>query len=321
MVSPETAQESPIAPFPSVLAQHDQKLVRGVTNTLQVNVGLRCNQHCRHCHLRCGPGRSEMMDAGTVRAVIDYARRGGFTTADVTGGAPELNPRIDDLMDGLSREVSRLIFRANLTALTAPENAGLLDLLAERRVAIFASLPSVSAAQTDAQRGQGTFGRSIESMRRLNELGYGMENSGLVLNLVSNPAGAFLPPGQAQAEKRFRQELARRFGLSFTSAVTFANVPLGRFEDWLRGSGNYEDYLDRLASNFNPCAVDCLMCRTLVSVDWNGFLYDCDFNLAAGLPLGGRRVHVSDMAEAPEPGNPIAVSDHCYTCTAGAGFT
>lgn len=307
--------------FPATLARHGQKLARDKTETLQINLGLRCNQTCRHCHLRCGPARSEVMDAETVGAVIDYARRGRFVSADLTGGAPELNPHIERLVDGLSRVVSRLIFRANLTALMAPERADLLDLLADRGAAIFASLPSVSAAQTDAQRGRGVFERSIEAVRRLNDRGYGTDNSGLVLNLVSNPAGAFLPPGQAQAEKRFKQELARRFDVTFTGALTFANVPLGRFEDWLRVSGNYEGYLDKLASSFNPCAVDGLMCRTLVSVDWNGFMYDCDFNLAAGMPLGGSRVHVSDMAGPPQPGSPIAVSDHCYTCTAGAGFT
>ncbi|MBU1741071.1 MAG: radical SAM protein, partial [Proteobacteria bacterium] len=181
MVSTQTAKDFTPEPFTSVLARHGLRLVRGVTSTLQVNVGRRCNQTCRHCHLRCGPDRSETMSAQTARAVIDYARRGGFTSADVTGGAPELNPHVERLMDGLSGEVESLIFRANLTALMAPEQADLLDLLAERGVAIFASLPSVSAAQTDAQRGQGVFRRSIESLRRLNDRGYGTTNSGLVL--------------------------------------------------------------------------------------------------------------------------------------------
>ncbi len=313
----ETATET----FPATLARHGKTLVRDRTETLQINVGLRCNQVCRHCHLDCGPGRTELMDRDTVEAVVAYADRGGFKLADVTGGAPELNPHIERLIDGLTRVVPRVSFRANLTAIQDPDRTGLMDLLAERGVIVFASLPAVSAAQTDAQRGRGVFRRSIEGLRRLNDLGYGIGGSGLELNLVSNPAGAFLPPGQDQADRRFKRELGRRFGLSISQTLTFANVPLGRFEEWLRVSGNYEDYLAKLVAGFNPCAVDALMCRTLICVRWDGVLFDCDFNLAAGLPLGGQRVHVSDLDGPPGPGSPIAVSDHCYTCTAGTGFT
>jgi radical SAM/Cys-rich protein len=184
-----------------------------------------------------------------------------------------------------------------------------------------ASLPSPNAGQLEAQRGKGIFEKSINALKRLNAAGYGKEGTGLELDLVSNPPGAFLPPEQAQAEERFRILLKNKWDITFNNLFTFANVPLGRFRQWLQTSGNLQNYLERLASSFNPCVVDGLMCRTLVSVDWNGYLYDCDFNLAKGIYMSGRKIHVSEMQGAPEPGTPIAVADHCYTCAAGSGFT
>lgn len=296
-------------------------LNRGETACLQVNLGLKCNQYCKHCHLDAGPDRDEFMDQETVDQVIAYAKRGGFDTVDITGGAPELNPHLRRLIKGVRPLVGRVMLRANLTALLDAENDGLMDFLAENRVVVVSSFPAVNAFQTNSQRGRGVFERSIECLQKLNELGYGRSGSGLELNLVSNPVGAFLPPEQGQAEERFRDQLQQKWGISFNQLFTFANVPLGRFEGWLRSSGNYEAYLDKLISSFNPCALDGVMCRNQVSVAWDGYLYDCDFNLAAGLPLGGVGVHVSEMEAAPRPGSPVAVGDHCYTCTAGAGFT
>jgi len=196
-----------------------------------------------------------------------------------------------------------------------------MELCKKHRVVIVASFPSLDPSQAESQRGEGTFQDSIAVLKRLNSLGYGQEGSGLELDLVSNPTGAFLPPSQAQAEKRFRQELERKWGIVFNHLFTFANVPLGRFRSWLKRSGNYQKYMEKLASHFNPGAVEGLMCRTLVSVSWDGYLYDCDFNLAERLPMDGRKIHVSEMVAPPEPGTPIAVSDHCYACTAGTGFT
>jgi radical SAM/Cys-rich protein len=196
-----------------------------------------------------------------------------------------------------------------------------MELCTSASVVIVASFPSVNAGQTDSQRGKGIWESSISTLKRLNELGYGKEGTGLELNLVSNPAGAFLPVAQAQAEKRFKQELGLKHGIIFNNLFTFANVPAGRFRTWLKSSGNYSGYIEKLASRFNPGTVDCLMCRTLVSVDWNGYLYDCDFNLAAGLYLGGRKRHVSEMEGPPEQEKPIVTGDHCYACTAGSGFT
>jgi radical SAM/Cys-rich protein len=310
-----------LEPFREILIRHGLSLERGKTTTLQINVGLLCNQTCRHCHLDAGSGRKESMDPETADAVIAYAERCDFEAIDITGGAPELNPNIVKLLEGLSHHTPRLMFRSNLSALTDGKRGHLTDLLKEKKVVIVASFPSVNEAQADSQRGDGVFQKSIDALRKLNAIGYGQEETGLELDLVSNPVGAFLPAPQDQLTKRFREVLMKKWGIVFNSLYAFANVPLGRFREWLEAKGNFESYLRRLASNFNACAVEGLMCRTLVSVSWDGYLYDCDFNLARGLHLGKYKTHVSEMAGAPPAGIPIAVADHCYTCTAGAGFT
>jgi radical SAM/Cys-rich protein len=197
----------------------------------------------------------------------------------------------------------------------------LKDLLASHQVVIVASFPSLNLTQTDSQRGEGIFQESIDVLKKLNDLGYGSNGAGLQLNLVSNPTGAFLPPSQEQTENRYHQILENRWGIRFNKLYNFANVPLGRFRQWLVRSNNFEQYIGKLCSGFNPCAVENLMCRTLVSVSWNGYLYDCDFNLARGLFMGGRKIHISEMDDPPKPGDYIATADHCYTCTAGSGFT
>ena len=261
------------------------------------------------------------MSRETVREVLDYAQRVAFQVIDITGGAPELNPYIRELVEGAANAALRVMFRSNLSALNDGHRDDLMDLLAARKAVIVASFPSLNETRTDAQRGSGIFEVSIDALKKLNALGYGMEGTGLELNLVSNPAGAFLPPDQEQIEKRFKDQLARKRGLHFNQLFSFANVPLGRFREWLIASGNFDTYLNKLKSSFNPCAVPGLMCRSIVSVSWNGYLFDCDFNLACGLHLGGRKTHVSRMKGVPEPGSTIAVADHCYTCTAGSGFT
>jgi radical SAM/Cys-rich protein len=313
--------ERPVEPFRQVLSRQGLKLERKETTTLQINVGLLCNQICRHCHLAAGPGRKENMTAETVEQVIAYAERSRFETIDITGGAPELNPNISLLIDGLSRLRSRLMFRSNLSALYDGKRDDLMALLRDRGVVIVASFPSLNEAQADSQRGEGVFQASIKALRKLNIMGYGRDGTGLELDLVSNPTGAFLPAQQGQTEKRFREVLNKKWGIAFNKLFTFANVPLGRFRQWLLESGNFDSYLQRLASSFNSCAVAGLMCRSLVSVSWEGYLFDCDFNLAQGLHMGGMKLHVSEMPGRPACGSAIAVADHCYTCTAGAGFT
>jgi radical SAM/Cys-rich protein len=308
--------------FKKTLADHDLQLTRRGTSTLQINVGLLCNQRCKHCHLEAGPERKENMTADTAAEVVAYAKRCSFDVIDITGGAPELNANLPYLIENLTGLAPKIMLRSNLSALKSKKGTGLIELLISHRIAVVASFPSVNEAQTDAQRGGGIFQTSIEMLRELNQLGYGQKETGLELNLVVNPPGAFLPLSQEQSERRFRDVLQKKWGIQFNQLYCFANVPIGRFRQWLMSSGNLAPYLKKLAEAFNPCAVDGVMCRTLVSVSWNGYLYDCDFNQAKEIPLGGKKkIHISEMPGKPPVGFSIAVGDHCYTCTAGAGFT
>jgi radical SAM/Cys-rich protein len=261
------------------------------------------------------------MSRETAEAVVAFAKRFPFTAVDITGGAPELVPDLPFLIEGLAPLTPRIMLRTNLSALEIPGGKALLDLCIARRVVLVASFHSTNPSQTDAQRGAGAAEAGVSILRKLNAAGYGVEGSGLELDLVSSPAGAFLPAPQAQAEKKFRRDLARKWGITFNNLYSFANVPLGRFRKWLSESGNYDRYMKAVADGFNPCAIAGLMCRTLLSVSWDGFLFDCDFHLAAGRFLAGRRIHVSEVTELPPPGTPIAVGDYCYACTAGSGFT
>ncbi|UCD89532.1 MAG: arsenosugar biosynthesis radical SAM protein ArsS [Desulfobacterales bacterium] len=308
-------------PFSVTLSRHGLKLNRNKTHTLQINVGFLCNQTCRHCHLNAGPNRKENMASGIIDEVISYAKRSRFDTIDITGGAPELNPNIERLIEKMVPLAPKVMLRPNLSVLNDGKREHLIQLLKSNRVVVVASFPSLNELQMDSQRGSGIFQISIDALKSLNAIGYGQDGSGLELNLVSNPTGAFLPPSQAAAEKRFRQILKKKWGIVFNNLYNFANVPLGRFRRWLITTGNLQKYMDKLYASFNPCAVDGLMCRTLVSVSWDGYLYDCDFNLSRGLFMGGRKIHVSEMAGLPEKESHIATADHCYTCTAGAGFT
>jgi radical SAM/Cys-rich protein len=320
MKASSNAKASDIAPFKSMLAKHDLKLVRQTTATLQINMGFLCNQTCRHCHLNAGPGRKENMDAQTLKEVVAYAQRGRFAVIDITGGAPELNPLLPDLIQQVAPLTPRIMLRSNLSALKQNFNR-LMGVLQSHQVVVVASFPSLNLSQMDAQRGEGIFEESIAVLKTLNAMGYGCDGTGLELDLVSNPTGAFLPPSQKQTEKRYHQILENKWGLTFNRLFNFANVPLGRFKQWLIQTGNYENYLQKLVASFNPCAIEGLMCRSQVSVSWDGYLYDCDFNLARGLYMCGKKIHVSEMSGPPEPGTPIITAEHCYTCTAGAGFT
>jgi len=308
-------------PFRQTLATQGLKLERDQTTTLQINTGLLCNQTCRHCHLDAGPGRKENMNSETANQIADYAKRCSFEVIDITGGAPELNHNLPGLIERFSSLAPRIMIRSNLSALNDGKRGHLFELFKEYGVVIVASFPSLNQTQAESQRGPGIFSMSIAALKKLNALGYGADGTGLELNLVSNPTGAFLPSSQPETEKRFRQVLSEKWGIVFNNLFTFANVPLGRFRDWLLKSGNLDKYIEKLSSGFNPCAVEGVMCRTMVSVSWDGYLYDCDFNLARELPMGGRKIHITEMAGAPESGSPIAVADHCYTCTAGTGFT
>jgi len=325
MTAPSQSDEKPeataVEPFQQALESHGLQLQRTQTRALQVNVGLVCDLACRHCHLEAGPTRPEVMSRGTMEEIVAFARRCRFQLIDITGGAPELVPDLGWFLDQLAPLAPKLLLRSNLTALTVAPSDSLLEVCRVHRVGIVASFPSTHAGQTDAQRGKGVGERSVEVLRKLNALGWGREGSGLELNLVVNPTGAFMPSAQGETEAKFKRDAERKWGVVFNRLFTFANAPLGRFRAWLEASGNYEGYMLKLARSFNPCTVEGLMCRSLVSVSWDGILHDCDFNIAAGLPFGGAPVHVSALNAMPAAGTPIATGDHCYACTAGSGFT
>jgi radical SAM/Cys-rich protein len=310
-----------VEPFSDILSRHGLELTRDQTVTFQVNCGLLCNQSCKHCHLEAGPERREVMDRKTIDDVIAFAQRNHFHTIDITGGAPEMNENLIALIEGVSPLTSRVMLRSNLTALHAPMREYVIDACKEHHVVIVASLPSVNIGQAESQRGKGVWEKSITVLKKLNAAGYGQTGSGLELDLVSNPVGAFLPVSQAEAEKKFKPDLWKKWGITFDDLYTFANVPLGRFRLWLLESGNFGTYMQRLVASFNPCTIERLMCRTLVSVSWDGYLYDCDFNQAAGLFMGGKKTHIAELRDPLPLGTPIAVSEHCYACTAGSGFT
>lgn len=320
MKTSSQAKATEIKPFKSALAKYGLKLSRQTTRTLQINMGLLCNQTCRHCHLSAGPKRKENMDAQTLKEVVAYAQRSRFETIDITGGAPELNPLLPELIQQIAAHTPRIMLRSNLSALNQHMNR-LMEVLKSHRVVILASFPSLNLSQTDAQRGEGIFEESIAMLKALNAQGYGRDGSGLKLDLVSNPTGAFMPPSQQQIEKRYHQILDQKWGLRFNRLFNFANVPLGRFKQWLVQTGNYENYLRKLVASFNPCAIEGLMCRNQISVSWDGYLHDCDFNLAISLHMSGKRIHISEMPGPPKTGSPIMTADHCYTCAAGSGFT
>lgn len=309
-----------VGSFDGNLARHGLKLVRGKTHTLQINVGLLCDLTCRHCHLEAGPRRREVMTLETMNDIIAYASRARFETIDITGGAPELVPGIQSFLCRLFPLTRKLIFRTNLVALREEAASGLMQSCRAMKVALVASFPSTNVSQADAVRGNGFWRKGIEVLRELNRLGYGSLETGLTLDLVVNPAGAFLPGNQNQAEKGFKRHLDRH-GIVFNKLFSFANVPLGRCRAWLEQSGNFDHYLKTLSERFNPATVEGLMCRSLISISWDGILYDCDFNIAAGLPHSAAKVHVSSMTGYPEEGAIIATGDHCYACAAGAGFT
>lgn len=309
-----------VKPFGQTLINHHLTLKREITKTLQVNVCLTCNQTCAHCHLEAGPGRKEMMSKKTMDQVAAFADQNKFETIDITGGAPELHPGLVEFIKKLTPLTEKMILRSNLSVL-GQKGLPLMSALKENGVNIVASFPSLNEAQSNTVRGTGIFQSSLNALKELNMLGYGLPHSGLALDVVTNPSGAFLSPSQESLENRFKLTMKRKWGIDFNRLYSFANVPLGRFRSWLIQSGNYEKYLLKLVSAFNPEALCGVMCKTLLSISWDGYVYDCDFNQAAGLYTGNRETQLSDMDGPPPSGTPITTGDHCYTCTAGTGFT
>jgi radical SAM/Cys-rich protein len=312
--------------FDATLAAHSLPgLGRVRVDTLQVNVGKRCNQACHHCHVEAGPKRTERMVAPVVTRVLELlAASRAVATLDVTGGAPELNPHFRRLVTEARRLGCAVVDRCNLTILFEPGQEDLAEFLAAHGVAVVASLPCYTADTVERQRGQGVFAKSVRGLRDLNALGYGRPGTGLRLDLVYNPVGAFLPPPQAELEARYRDELGRAFGITFDRLLTITNMPIKRFAEMLAREGAAEAYASLLVNHFNPATVEGLMCRALVSVGWDGRLYDCDFNQMLELPLaGGRGGAPRSIWEIREldalRGLPVATARHCFACTAGAG--
>lgn len=293
---------------------------RGEVRTVQVNLGLKCNQACAHCHHAAGPERRESLDAKTADRVLELAARDrSVRTIDLTGGAPELHPLFRPIVDRISASGKGLIVRSNLTALLLPEQAGTIDFLAARKARIVASLPCYLEENVDAQRGRGSYAGSVAALRRLNAAGYGRTDGELALDLVYNPGGPSLAPDQAELERDYKRELMKRWGISFDRLLAMNNVPLARYQAALSGIGRYEEYLGLLGDSYNPATLGALMCRSQVSVRWDGRLFDCDFNIAGDLPLGGAELTVWDVESFQEVPSRIAVAAHCLACAAGRG--
>ncbi|MDG1192808.1 MAG: arsenosugar biosynthesis radical SAM protein ArsS [Arenicellales bacterium] len=298
------------------------RLRRKRLQTLQVNLGYLCNQSCKHCHVNAGPNRTEVMTSDTVDAVIDFLDESQVKRLDLTGGAPELNPYFRRLVIAARALNVEVIDRCNLTVLLESGQEDLAEFLAGQEVEIVASLPCYSEENVNSQRGKGVFHDSIIALRQLNRLGYGEANSGLQLNLMYNPTGPFLPPSQRTLEVDYRQHLDDQYGIHFNQLFTLVNMPIQRFGSTLVSKGEFEDYMTLLRGSFSSENLSKVMCRELISVDWQGLIYDCDFNQMLGLPLlidGNKRPHIRDIRPVNLEDQPIGVADHCYGCTAGSG--
>ncbi|ATX79569.1 radical SAM/Cys-rich domain-containing protein [Mariprofundus aestuarium] len=297
-------------------------LSRGRVETLQVNLGYLCNQTCLHCHVNAGPKRTELMDEATVQTVLDYLKVHKIKTLDLTGGAPEMNQHFRHLVNEARALSVRIINRCNLTILEEEGYTWLGEFLADNGVEVVASLPCYLSDNVDAQRGKGVFEKSIRALKRLNELGYGFEGSGLTLTLVYNPQGANLPPSQVELEAAYKRELHIRYGILFNQLFTITNMPIHRFGSTLISQGKFASYMQILKEAYSENNLAGVMCRSLVSIDWQGYVYDCDFNQMLDLPMrdnDGERTHLSELMQKDISGLPIVVMDHCYGCTAGQG--
>ena len=293
---------------------------RARLETLQVNLGYLCNQQCLHCHVDASPRRKEVMDRECIDTVIEFLQRQSIRTLDLTGGAPEMNPHFQTLVQAARGQGVHVIDRCNLTILMEPGYDWLVDFLATHRVEVIASLPCYLQSNVDAQRGQGVYDKSIQGLQRLNAAGYGRQPE-LPLNLVYNPQGMNLPPEQGSLQADYKRELRQRFDIDFNQLFTIANMPIKRFGSTLLSRGEFDEYMRLLKASHQPGNVAHVMCRSLLSVDWQGYVYDCDFNQMLGLPAGKgeARRHLRDLMQRDLTGEPIVVMEHCYGCTAGQG--
>jgi radical SAM/Cys-rich protein len=292
---------------------------RGRLSTLQMNLGYLCNLSCTHCHVNAGPNRTELMTRETMETALQFADKYKLEILDLTGGSPEMNPDFRWLVQQARQQGLHVMDRCNPTILVEPGYEDTAEFLAEQQVEVIASLPCYMEDNVDAQRGKGVFSASINALQKLNELGYGRAESGLVLNLVFNPQGIALPPPQMQLEASYREFLSDHFDLQFNNLFTITNMPIQRFGAVLLAKGQFEDYMNLLKQAYQPANLEQVMCKSLLSVDWQGYVYDCDFNQMLEMPLAGYGTHLSQLLTRMPEAMPIAVADHCYGCTAGQG--
>jgi radical SAM/Cys-rich protein len=307
--------------FSGMLAHHGLDLRRGATEILQINTGKLCNLTCVHCHVNAGPKRKEIMTRETIDRIVDWLAGAGIHTVDLTGGAPEMIPDFRYFVERLRAlpQVETIIDRCNLTILNEPGYEEMVEFLAAHRVAVVASMPCYCPENVNAQRGDGVFDSSILALQKLNARGYG-RTSALRLDLVYNPNGDKLPPGQAELEADYKRELKAHFGIDFDRLYCITNMPISRFKSWLKNNGKLAAYMDLLRQSFNPGAVEGLMCRNTLSIGWQGEVYDCDFNQQLGMQWkNGRPLYLWDVKVDELEGREIAMGDHCFGCTAGAG--
>lgn len=300
---------------------HFPSIQRGITHTLQLNLGYLCNIACLHCHVNAGPTRKELMRRETMQLALDIAREHSLTILDMTGGSPEMNPDFRWLVEAAQAQGMQVMDRLNPTIIEEPGYEWVALFLAQHHVEVVASLPCYSQANVDQQRGEGVFEASIAGLQKLNALGYGKSGSGLLLHLVYNPNGSFLPPAQDQLQEDYQRLLGENFGIVFNQLYTIANMPIKRFGSTLISQGKFDDYLNLLKGSHRNTNLANVMCRSLISVDWQGYVYDCDFNQMLGMPLSGasKKIHLSDLQGTALKNRAIAVAGHCYGCTAGQG--
>ena len=310
------------ATLPLLITSNFPALKRIELETLQVNLGYRCNQQCLHCHVNANPKRKEIMTKETIDDVLAFIKQNNIKNLDLTGGAPELNPHFRELVKRAVESGLHVMDRCNLTILMEPGQEDLAEFLAKYRVEIYASLPCYLETNVDEQRGKGVYEKSIKAMQRLNSLGYGIDESGLKLNLVYNPTGPYLPPAQQQLEADYKKELNDRYGIYFNQLFSITNMPIKRFGSQLVSKGQFQEYMDLLKGAYQSQNLKTVMCRSLLSVNWQGYLYDCDFNQLLDLPSvinKNDRTHIKDINATQLMGLPIITADHCYGCTAGQG--
>ena len=286
----------------------------------QINVGKMCNQVCKHCHVDAGPDRKEIMTRETMQMCLNAIDQTNCHTVDLTGGAPEMNPDFRWFVEELSKKGKKIIVRCNLTIIVANKKYhDLPEFFKKHNVEVVSSLPYFTSVKTDSQRGEGVFDKSITALKMLNEVGYGVEGSGLILNLVYNPSGAFLPPDQNDLQIDFKRKLGERFGIEFNCLFAITNLPISRYLEYLVASENYAGYMEKLVNAFNPIAAASVMCRNTISIGWDGYIYDCDFNQMLDLKVASRTNHLSNFNNSALTDRNIIINQHCYGCTAGAG--